>query len=159
AEHPAVLAQLIEWKRAQYKRTDARDVLGYPWVLALLERLLARRDPAFRGMLSALYIGDRLAAVHLGMRSYRVLEWWVPAYDRGVDTYSPGLLLLAEIAKAARSLGIARIDLGKGMEPYKLSFMSGTIPLAEGSVECDTLVKRVRLGWRRCRGWLRPIYH
>jgi CelD/BcsL family acetyltransferase involved in cellulose biosynthesis len=159
ADDPAVLATLIAWKRAQYQRTDARDVLGYRWVRALIERILARRDPAFRGLLSALYVGDRLAAVHLGMRSRRTLHWWFPAYDRELEEYSPGLLLLVEIARAAPSLGVARIDLGKGMERYKRSLMSGAIPLAEGSVECHALVRRVRAGWHRGRRWLRAVHH
>jgi CelD/BcsL family acetyltransferase involved in cellulose biosynthesis len=119
-------------------------------------------------------VGDRLAAVNLCMRSNHVLHSWFPAYDVEFSKYSVGLILLVETARAAESLGIKRIDLGKGDEPYKRDFMSGATMVAEGSVERSPLTYRARSGWhhareyvkaspladsaRRLARWLRPAH-
>ena len=95
AADTAVFQKLVEWKTAQYRRTKVTNILGFPWVMALLERLMCRQDEAFSGVLSAPYIGDRLAAVELALRSYGVLHDWFPAYDpadgdvlTGIDPHS-----------------------------------------------------------------------
>jgi CelD/BcsL family acetyltransferase involved in cellulose biosynthesis len=145
-----VLATLIDWKSNQYRRSRVTNPFSFPWTVALLERLLDLPDtPDFTGMLSALYFGDRLAAAHFGMRSGRVLHWWFPAYDPELSKYSPGSQLILQMAKAAGSLGIARIDLGKGPEPYKRDFMTGAIPLAEGSVDTRTIRRGLRRAWHQ----------
>ena len=136
---PAVFKKLVEWKTAQYRRTHLTNILGFPWVRNLLERLLSRQDEAFCGVLSGLYIGDRLAAVELGLRSYGVLHDWFPAYDPAMAQFSPGLILTLELSRAAAARGIRRIDRGKGMERHKKCFMSGTIMMAEGTVTCGPL--------------------
>jgi CelD/BcsL family acetyltransferase involved in cellulose biosynthesis/glycosyltransferase involved in cell wall biosynthesis len=134
AADPHVLATLIDWKAAQYRRTGATNVFAFGWTVRLLERAVGERGEAFAGKLSALYAGGRLIAIDLGLRSYGVLHGWFPAYHPGFAQYSPGTILLLEIAKAAEALGLRRYDLGKGPEPYKARFMSGAIPVAEGSV-------------------------
>jgi hypothetical protein len=110
---------------------------------------------AFSGVLSALYVGNRLAAVHLGMRSFGVLHFWFPAYDPELGKYSPGLVLLVEMARAAAALGIRRIDLGRGNERYKRSLMSGAIPLAEGAVDLRPAAALLQRGWLHMRESLR----
>ena len=89
----------------------------------------------FAGMLSSVYAGDRLAAVHFGMRSHAVWHWWFPTYDLDLDKYSPGLILLLELARQAPGLGLIRLDLGRGHARYKTAFASGATPLIEGSIE------------------------
>ena len=68
------------------------NVFAFPWTRALLDRIFACRGEAFAGELSALYAGDRLAAVHFGMRSYGVLHLWFPSYDADLAKFSPGLI-------------------------------------------------------------------
>jgi CelD/BcsL family acetyltransferase involved in cellulose biosynthesis len=145
---------LIRWKSDQYRRTGAINVFAQPWTLLLLRRILARRDVAFSGMLSALFMGDRIAGVHLGMRSFGVLHWWFPAYDAALREYSPGLILLTKLAQASEELGIARIDLGKGTERYKTSMMSGATIICDGSVVCSRPVKAVLQSWRGASRWI-----
>jgi len=149
------LEKLIEWKKDQCRRTKVASLFDHAWSIRLLEHVLARPSKAFSGVLSALYVDDRPAAVHLGIRSQRVLHWWFPAYDPTFRKYSPGMILLAEVAKACQSQGIKRIDLGKGMTQFKNSFMSGAVPVAEGSVDSRPLVGTLTHGWLRTRDWVR----
>ena len=48
--------------------------------MALLQRVLAAQGEGFSGVMSALYIGDVMAAILLSMRSYDVLHAWFSAY-------------------------------------------------------------------------------
>jgi CelD/BcsL family acetyltransferase involved in cellulose biosynthesis len=75
-----------------------------------------------------------VAALHLGLRSGEVWHSWFPAYNPDLDRYSPGLVLMLELAAAAPALGIREIDLGKGEARYKLALATGSVPLNEGSV-------------------------
>ena len=152
---PRVFAAMVEWKAGQYRRTKTTNVFAYGWTRRLLERILGHSGEEFAGMLSTLSFGDKLAAVHLWMRSFAVLHSWFPAYDPDLGAYSPGLVLLVEMARRAPALGIRRIDLGKGTKDYKGSFMSGAIGLAEGSVALHPLVRMLRQGWHGTRAWMR----
>jgi CelD/BcsL family acetyltransferase involved in cellulose biosynthesis len=148
---PAVLRALIDWKVEQYLRTRTRNVFNQRWVLELLERLVATEGEHFRGALSALWIGERLASVHLGMASRGVLHWWFPAYSVELSQYSPGLIQLIEMARVAPSLGVRRIDLGKGPEAYKANFMTAAVQLAEAHVDRRPLWRPLRQAWLRTR--------
>jgi hypothetical protein len=68
------------------------------------------------------------------------------------------LILLVELAKAAESLGLKRLDLGKGLFQSKASFMSGAVLVAEGSVSLSTLGRWTRRFWYQTRGWLRSSF-
>ena len=133
---------LLEWKTAQIRRHGKRCVFEWPWVIDTLEKLRAKRDPDCSGVLSALFAGDRLAAVHFGIRSREVLHWWITTYNQELKAYSPGALLLVRVIEEAARLGIQRIDLGKGAEPYKEKLQSGATPLASGVV-CSTAWRRI----------------
>jgi CelD/BcsL family acetyltransferase involved in cellulose biosynthesis len=152
---PAVLSTLIEWKMEQHRRMQVINYLEPTWVQGLLARLLELRDDSFRGLLSALYIGDRLAAARFGLRSHGVLHASIMAYDVELSKFSPGSMLLLETAQAATELGIERLDLGKGPEQYKRQFMSGEFHLAEGSVDRRVMTAALRRGWRRTRELVR----
>jgi len=152
-----ILETLIRWKTRQYLETEALNVFGFDWTMPLLRRFLDRRGREFSVAMSALYAGERLAAAHFGIRSGSTFHWWFPAYDRGFGAYSPGLILLLEIAQVAPALGIARVDLGKGRERYKTSFMSASTCVAEGSVEYGSAVRIIRRGGRRAREWVRAL--
>jgi len=136
-----VFSALARWKGDQYVRSNVPNLFGYRWIVALLENIRRRQGEQFSGVLSALYLGDRLAAVHLGMRCRQVLHFWFPAYDPALARFSPGMILFMEIARAAPGLGIERIDLGKGPEAFKRGLMSGSISVAEGAVECGPVAR------------------
>jgi len=129
------LSLLYEWKAAQRARTGTVDVLSMPWMQQMVERMLADSTPSFAGLLSVLYVGDQVAAAHFGMRSQTVWHYWFAAYNHELQRYSPGLIMLLEMLKAAPALGIRTLALGQGDEAYKLRFATGSTPLASGSVD------------------------
>jgi len=129
---PAAYATLQRWKSAQYERTGAIDVFRFAWVRRVLEAVRGSYTEPFAGMLSGLYVGDDLVAVHLGLRSRSVWHYWLPAYDPARARYSPGLVLLVEMARSAGELGLEWIDLGKGEALYKSRLTHGGVVLAEG---------------------------
>jgi CelD/BcsL family acetyltransferase involved in cellulose biosynthesis len=146
---------LIQWKLQQYHRTKATNFLAGKWKIELLERFARTDGELFSGMLTGLYAGDRLAAVHLGLRAGAVLHGWFPAYDPELAEYSPGQVLWHKLIQAAPELGIRRIDLGSGDERYKTVLMSGRTAGCEGSVDLRYVTKWARRGWFQTCYWIK----
>ena len=134
-----LFARLLEWKRLQYADTGVRDVLADAGSRELLGVLHATRGVEFGGALSVLYAGDVVVALHFGLRSGSVEHSWYPAYNRELRRYSPGLILLLELARAAPALGVREIDFGKGDARYKEAFSTESLPLYEGCVGARAL--------------------
>ena len=100
----SALDRLFAWKAAQRERTGTFDVLSTPWMRNVAARLLDTTTETFAGLLSVLYAGDQVAAVHLGMRSDTVWHRWFAAYNHDLQRYSPGLINLLEMVRAAPGL-------------------------------------------------------
>lgn len=131
--------KLVEWKIDQCRRTHIPCSFAREWSVKLIEHILAHPTEGFSGLLLSLYIGDRLAAVQFAIRSGNVLHEWISAYNREMAECSPGLILDNRFTQQANSLGIARLDLGKGPEPYKRWHASGFDQVAEGVVHARPL--------------------
>ncbi len=144
---PRTLSTIFAWKSRQYVESRSPDAFAPKWTRALVERLVASDTPCFAGMVSALYCGDRLIAAHMGMRSATVWHYWFPVYDREYELYSPGLLLLTDMCRAAEGLGLRSIDLGKGDALYKQRLANSGIEIAEGCVQRPGPLA----AWRRWR--------
>jgi CelD/BcsL family acetyltransferase involved in cellulose biosynthesis len=134
SDDPRDLDRLVAMKRSQYRRTDSPDRLRPGWVSRLLRTLQQTQTPEFAGRLSVLRVGDRIAAMHLGLRSTTTWHWWIPAYDPAFARHSPGQLLLWEMVRVSESEGIACIDLGAGDARYKDRFADDRTWLASGRV-------------------------
>jgi len=143
-EDADVLQRLLAWKSAQCQRTGIFDVFRFDWPNRMLQTLHRTEAPGFAGRLSAVYAGEELVAAHFGLVSGGVWHWWFPAYDPRWARYSPGVTLLLEMARASTELGVRRIDLGRGTEPYKRRACTGSIAQAQARVECPSLVTSVR---------------
>lgn len=148
------MQRLVQWKGDQYIRTGQIDHFAIPWVRDYLERLRYRDGPAMAGMLSTLHAGDRLVAVHLGLRSEQVWHYYLPTYDRELFRFSPGLCLLHCMAQAAPTLGLDTIDFGTGDMGYKRDLSNAQIELAQGAVE-PAPVRVARRGGREAVRLLR----
>jgi len=147
------LRRLMQWKSDQYRRTGVPDVFSSAWTRSVIEKTFAIQSGTFAGMLSVLYAGDHIVAMHYGIRSSRVWHWWFPVYNPQYAAYSPGLILLLKMAESAASLGLAAIDFGHTRRvTYKQRFTNGSIPLWGGSVELPSLftaARRIRLQYLR----------
>jgi CelD/BcsL family acetyltransferase involved in cellulose biosynthesis len=148
----AVLEALIGLKRDQYQRTYIFDILGVPWAQTMLSRLWEDHTAPCRGVLSALYAGDSLVAIHYGIMENGILHYWFPTYDRRYHQYSPGTAIFLEIANQASSIGIQKIDLGYGEQPYKHKFADTITDAPFGCISCCNLTflrERFRLAVAR----------
>lgn len=142
-----VLDALIAWKRQQLRSQRVADCFRPAWVLPLLRRILHTHGETFRPMLSALYVGDELAAINFGLRNGPVLHGWITAYNPKFRRFSPGVMLIVKLAQAAESQGISRIDMGRGDESFKRSFCTGTTCVAEGAVDCRLITGALARSW------------
>lgn len=155
-----VFQLLLEWKTAQHRRTGVLEVLKTDWVVSLLRSLLHEPTPGFAGVFSVLEVGKQPVAVHLGLRTATNLHMWFPAYDVAFEKYSPGLILILELAKSAAQQGIARIEFGKGPERYKQNLKSGDTQIAEGAVDLRHVQGSLRRCWHQTKQWMRSSrYH
>ena len=152
---PAIVDLLIKWKDDQCRRTGVASVFQLPWVEPLLKRLLEPADDLFRAMLSVVYFGDRIAAIHYGLRSGPVLHSMLPVYDPELARHSPGLVLYYELIDQGESLGLKRIDMGKGYAAYKTKLANGSCAIAEGAIDFRLGRAALWRGWLRTRDWLR----
>jgi len=146
---------LCEWKNAQHQRTGRLQIFEYDWVIQLLSNLTQGDASSFPGLFSTLYAGDSLVAVHLGLRSESVVHIWFPAYNVEFEKYSPGLVLLLNLAEEAASRNIQRIDFGRGTERYKANFKSGDLRIAEGAVDLRPITGPLRQNWYATKRWIR----
>lgn len=150
-----VLDQLIDWKAGQCRKLKVFNAFSPDWTRRLLEDLLEKDGIDFSGVMCALYVKDKLQAGFFCLRSNRVLHLWIAAYSPTMARYSPGSQLLVKMIQAAPSHGITRIDLGPGNERFKRSFGTGTITLAEGSIDSRFMTRTARRLWHRSRHWVR----
>lgn len=136
ADSPAVpmLHRLIAWKSDQYRRTSQIDRFDRPWLVGLLDALLATRSDQLSGLLSVLYAGDQPVAAQFGLRNGNLLVGWFTAYDIRFRKYSPGLINLRHLTEEFAAAGIHAIHMGKGARSYTQRLKSSDIFVAEGVV-------------------------
>jgi CelD/BcsL family acetyltransferase involved in cellulose biosynthesis len=152
----AAFDALIAWKRAQYVRTETHGSLEHDWAAAVLRQLFRLDGPTFAGMLSGLYAGEQLIAVHAGMRSATAWHYWYPAYDPELGRYSPGLILLMEMCRWAADSRLERIDLGPGDGAHKDLFATSETTIGVGAIDVPRLA---RLVWRFTHGFGHRLTH
>lgn len=131
---PEAFAQLMAWKRAQYRATGQTDVFAAPWTGQLLRGLFAERSAEFRGGLFTLHIDGRLAAVQFNLLGRQSVHAWIIAHDEAFERYSPGLMLFQDILKWMDGTPYRALDLGAGDYRFKLQLASLHRPVAHGFV-------------------------
>ena len=155
SDDPEILATLLAWKSAQYKRTGAADILQREWVCEVLGRVHRCQSTDFAGVLSTIGTATRPVAIHLGLRSPSVLHSWFAAYDPAFAKYSPGLIVLLKIAEGAQESRIRTIDLGYGDYGFKRLLTTHTVALMQGSVETPSLAATATRARRALRSVIR----
>lgn len=140
--------QFLEWKAQRDRQRGVASIVDVPWFRPFAELLLRHKSRDFTGYYSTLWVGDTLAAVHLGMASRRVFHLWFMTYNPDLHRYSPGVILVLTLCRELACRGFERFDLGKGDYSYKHRLKSGDSTLLEGIVT-DRVV--TRLAWKQ---WL-----
>jgi len=133
-----VYQTLLDWKRAKFSDTGKYDVLSAEWTQSLIRKLWERGQHAdLRCDMHALYFGDRLAAIDLGLSDGVTFHSWMVAYDDDLSEYAPGIQLLEKLIDATPDTGYSRYDLGAGLGGYKRHYathasvvMGGFVPLS-----------------------------
>jgi len=130
-----IFDQLITWKKQKFQDTGKYDVLSNDWTYQLLEKLLERSPKAaLRADMHALYFGDRLSAIDLGLTDGLTFHSWIVGYNNDFHTLAPGIQLLEGLIDAASMQGYQRIDLGAGTDGYKRHYASEPVQVASGFV-------------------------
>ncbi len=128
-----VFEQLITWKQQKFLETGKYDVLSVDWTQALLRQLWQRDgDASLRADMHALYFGDTLAAIDMGLTDGTTFHSWMVAYNNECQHLAPGIQLLEGLIDEARKLGYDRIDLGEGMDGYKRHYANIDIKVTSG---------------------------
>jgi CelD/BcsL family acetyltransferase involved in cellulose biosynthesis len=134
SSRPEDIDLLISMKAAQYERTGAYNLFGAAWSRDAVRHFAELQEGECAGIMSALRAGDRTIALHFGLTSGSLLHWWFPVYDPLFAKYSPGLVLLLDLAAAAGEHGVDLIDLGMGEHDYKLRVANSGYEVAAGRV-------------------------
>ena len=134
SQDEAVFEKLIEWKAKKFEMTGKYDVLGAGWTLELLRKLWREPLASLRCDMHALYFGERLAAVDLGLSDGKTFHSWIVAYDGELHSYAPGIQLLELMIDAAEDMGYDKIDLGAGLDGYKRHYASEDVKVGTGFI-------------------------
>ena len=126
AQDTAIFDQLMAWKSEKFRDTGKYNVLDVDWTMALIKTLWQRQGgpELLQCDMHALYFGDYLAAIDLGLTQNGIFHSWIVAYDNQFHSYAPGIQLLEGLIDAAKGLGYHRIDLGAGLDGYKRHYAS-----------------------------------
>jgi CelD/BcsL family acetyltransferase involved in cellulose biosynthesis len=135
----AVLDWIFERQSRRYESKGYINALALPAVRRLVEAVRSTHTENFAGLLSVLSTGNRIVAAYMGMRSRTVWQPMYSAHDPEFERYSPGLLLLVNMARSANDLGCSWIDLGKGEMNYKKRMANAGVDVTEGRVERRSL--------------------
>ncbi|MEM7452776.1 MAG: GNAT family N-acetyltransferase [Planctomycetota bacterium] len=131
---PEILDSLKLWK------SDELDARGYsnpfrlPWVHGLITGLMKEASKHCHGLLSCMHAGEEVISIHFGIANRKTLVSWLPCINPVFARYSPGNLLLLELAREASNRDLKMIDLGRGENQTKLRLANDVSTMAIGSV-------------------------
>ncbi len=129
-----VFNTLIQWKKQKFAETGKYDVLGAGWTHELIETLWRRQSPDLRCEMHALYFGEELAAIDLGLTDGVTFHSWIVSYNGDFHSYAPGIQLLEGLIDASPDRGYQRIDLGVGLDGYKRHYATEDIQVSQGFI-------------------------
>jgi CelD/BcsL family acetyltransferase involved in cellulose biosynthesis len=149
-----VYAALLTWKRKKFAQTGKYDVLSAEWTQSLIRRLWEQGPKAgLRCDMHALYFGDRLAAIDLGLSDGKTFHSWMVAYDDELSEYAPGIQLLESLIDATPETGYRHIDMGEGIDGYKRHYASASRPVVSGLVPLSGAAGRLSRIYAAAERW------
>ncbi|MGH7026804.1 GNAT family N-acetyltransferase [Brevundimonas sp.] len=131
---PALLDELIELKREQYRRTGRHDVFACGWTADLLHALMAHEQADFGASVAVLRAGGRIAAMEFSLHAGQRFHFWFPAYVPALARCAPGIMLSMETIRQGADLGYRDFDYGFGGETYKRYFCDTVQPVVEATI-------------------------
>lgn len=125
---PAAFDEIIRLKSEQYRETGQPNALRPTWIIKLLASLFSGERSNVYARMSTLRVNGRMIAGHLGLQERDHLHYWFPVYDHKFAGFSPGIVLLHEIAKVEGEHTVSTIDLGGGDYRFKEEFANSILP-------------------------------
>jgi CelD/BcsL family acetyltransferase involved in cellulose biosynthesis len=154
ARDASLLRTLIAWKSEQYRQTSHFARFEQPWLVGLLDALLAVRNDHLAGVVSGLYVGDKPVAAQFGLRTGDLLVGWFTAYDTSFRKYSPGLIHIKKMIEELAAMEIRAIDMGGGAKNYyKETLKSHDTVVARGIVTNWSVLGTAHRVRSACRRW------
>lgn len=149
-----VYADLLKWKRDKFAQTGKYDVLSADWTQNLIRTLWERGEQAdLRCDMHALYFGDKLAAVDLGLSDGIIFHSWMVAYNDDYSEFAPGIQLLEGLIDASSETGYRRIDMGEGLDGYKRHYATASRPVVSGLVPLSGAAGRLSRIYAATERW------
>lgn len=130
----ALLDELIDRKREQYRRTGRHDVFACGWTRELLHALMAHEQADFGASLAVLRAGGQIAAMEYSLHAGQRFHFWFPVYVPALARCSPGIMLSMETIRLGSEQGYRDFDYGFGGEAYKRYFCDTVQPVAEAVI-------------------------
>ena len=136
ASTPATVADVLDeawrWMGTRFARDGIADPFASPQVrrffLDTCVSCLCDDRPALG--LWRLSVGGEVAAIMaLGFGGASCAPMFTSYGTGGIENDSPGEFLIYELCKMAADMDCEEFDLGRGREPYKLSWTDGPVPL------------------------------
>jgi len=150
AEAARVAERLLELKRRKYQRTSTPDFLAAPGVERFYREMISPARLGKISHLSALTIGDAVAAAHLGFIGRGRFYYIFTAYDTAFGRHRVGHLLLQHLIDQSVAQDFDTFDLGIGDASYKNKWATHRLAL-HSHQRAVTAAGRVYLQMRRVR--------
>ena len=117
---PALFAQHI----ARWQGTAHPSLFLQEANQRFYRQMVEQLAPTGAVLLTTVTVGERLAAIHLGLRSGGDLLWYKPSFDPALRHTGPGEVLLQALLVKAQALDAEALDFTRGDEAFKRRFAS-----------------------------------
>ena len=148
---PQLLDTLLTWKDRRYQELGVVSPVQGPRTKDLIERLLKNDSPELETFLSVVWAGETPAAIGLTLRSGPAAHLWLIGFHEAFSHYSPGLILVLQLAEQLAGEGVQRLHLGRGRERFKSSLATDQELVAAGIAGSWSMVYAGVTGWRWCK--------
>lgn len=152
----AIMPVLRAQKSRRWRETCCRDLFAEPAYVEFYRRLSCQGWRDGEVHLSALYVGDDIAAAHWGLVFRGRFYFLLIGRDSGaLGRHSPGRLLIEDLVALCVGRGDVRIfDLTAGDEDYKREWSDHLLPLYE-YLAPTSLKGAAFLARRKLHAWLK----
>jgi len=154
SQNADIFDRLMAWKFKKFEDTGKYNVLSVDWTMAFIRGLWEHpTENGLRCDMHAIYFGDRLAAVDLGLSDGPIFHSWMVAYESDFQHYAPGIQLLEGLIDEAVNLGYRRIDMGAGTEGYKRHYATHGHEVISGFIPVQGFSRHIAQLYNQAERW------